>query len=83
MGKTSEAKIKINSVEQVYKFVEITGKQDFPVDVHSIDRHYTLDGKSLMGLFSLDLSKPIIVSVKQTSEEADRYFDEISQFIVS
>ena len=53
-------KIVIDTIPKVKDFVQQTAKFLYEVDVSS-DNH-TVDGKSLMGLLSLDLSKPVAVS---------------------
>lgn len=57
--------VSINSVEKVKSFVQITSGFDFEADLVS-DR-YVVDAKSIMGIFSLDLGKPI--ELKVCSEE--------------
>lgn len=55
-----ELKISLNTIEKVKKFVNIVSKYDsneIPMDLVS-DR-YIVDAKSIMGIFSLDLSKDI------------------------
>lgn len=54
-------KILINTIPKVKKFCDAAQKFMHDVDITS-DR-YKVDGKSIMGLFSLDLSKPINVNV--------------------
>ena len=49
--------IMLSSIEAVKKFVSITTKYDFQINL-TTDK-YKIDAKSIMGVFSLDLSKPI------------------------
>ena len=79
----NEMQIKLSDIKDVYAFNKITSQQEFNVDVRSLDRHYCLDAKSLMGLFSLDLSQPVIVITAVTDERATKYFESISQFAQS
>ena len=60
-----EIKILLSSINDVKKFVNVVSKYDFDVDLTS-DR-YVVDAKSIMGIFSLDLSKPISVAVHSTA----------------
>ncbi|MBQ4631327.1 MAG: HPr family phosphocarrier protein [Clostridia bacterium] len=53
--------VKINSIGDVKNFVNIVGKYDFDIDL--ISDRYVVDAKSIMGIFSLDLTKPIKVEV--------------------
>ncbi len=54
-------KILINTIPKVKKFCNVA--QNFMHDVDITSDRYKVDGKSIMGLFSLDLSKPINVNV--------------------
>lgn len=68
-------KILINTVQKVKKFCSLSQRFMHDIDVTS-DR-YKVDGKSIMGLFSLDLSKPINVNVHcDDVEMAERLFKE-------
>lgn len=52
-------RININNIERVKAFVKACNKLD--CDVIVISGKYAVDGKSLMGIFSLDLSNDIMV----------------------
>jgi len=71
-------KIRLNTVGDIKDFVNIVTKYEFEVDLTS-DR-YVVDAKSIMGLYSLDLSKP--VEVKIYSDDCQAFLDEIKNFIV-
>jgi len=68
--------ISLPTVESVQKFVEQISPLEGNIDLLSGD--YVLDAKSLMGIFSLDLTKPIELIVEKDTEEAMRA---IGQFI--
>lgn len=68
----------INSINDVKDFVNSVSKYDFDVDLTS--GRYVVDAKSIMGIFSLDLSKPIKVEVH--SDSCDAFLNEIKRFIV-
>jgi len=70
--------IMLNSINDVKNFVNIVNKYDFDVDLTS--GRYVVDAKSIMGIFSLDLSKPIKVDIH--SENAQVLYDELVQFKV-
>ena len=70
--------IMLNSINDVKVFVNTVNRYDFDVDLTS--GRYIVDAKSIMGIFSLDLSKPIKVDVY--SEDADDFMEEIASFIV-
>ena len=73
--------VNLNRVEDVKEFVRIANIYDCGIDVCSQDRHFTVDGASLMGMFSLDLSKPVLVSVKDI-EAAESFKNDISKMIL-
>ena len=68
----------LKSINDVKDFVNVVNKYDFDVDLTS--GRYVVDAKSIMGIFSLDLSKPIKVEVH--ADECERFFDEIRSFVV-
>ena len=49
--------IKLGTINEVKEFVNIVTQ--FPYEVDLISGRYTIDAKSLMGIFSLDLTRPI------------------------
>lgn len=51
----------LKSIIDVKNFVNIVNEYDFDIDLES--GRYVVDAKSIMGIFSLDLSKPITMRV--------------------
>lgn len=70
--------IMLHSINHVKSFVNTVNKYDFDVDLTS--GRYVVDAKSIMGIFSLDLSKPIKVEVY--SDDVGRFMEEMKPFIV-
>ena len=70
--------VSLASINDVKSFVNIVSKYDFDVDL--ISGRYVVDAKSIMGIFSLDLSKPIDVEV--ITDDCDSFIDEIKPFTV-
>ena len=68
----------LSSINDVKDFVNIVSKYDFDVDLTS--GRYVVDAKSIMGIFSLDLSKPIKVEVHD--DNCDAFMKELERFIV-
>lgn len=58
---STEIKVKINRIDDVKRFVELTNKMPNVVDIAS--GRFVTDAKSIMGLFSMDLSKGLVVTV--------------------
>lgn len=72
------AKIKITEINDVKEFVSIVTRCPYDVDI--ISGRYAIDAKSIMGIFSLDLSKDL--ELKVHSDDCGEFLDEISRFIV-
>ena len=53
--------VQLKSINDVKEFVRIVN--DFPYDVDLASGRYIVDAKSIMGIFSLDLAKPIDVEI--------------------
>lgn len=54
-------KISLNSIDKVKAFVNDVTKFDSDFDL--VSGRYVIDAKSIMGIFSLDLSKPIDLNI--------------------
>lgn len=61
--------ISLNSIDKVKAFVNTVTQFDYDFDL--ISGRYTIDAKSIMGIFSLDLSKPIDLAIHVENDEAD------------
>ena len=68
------AKISLNSIDKVKAFVNEISKFDCDFDL--VSGRYVIDAKSIMGIFSLDLSKPINLNI-----HADAGLDEILEIL--
>ena len=53
--------ISLNSIDKVKSFVNTINMMDCDFDL--ISGRYVIDAKSIMGIFSLDLSKPIDLAI--------------------
>ena len=69
--------IMLHSINDVKSFVNSVNKYDFDVDLTS--GRYVVDAKSIMGIFSLDLSKPITLEVH--SDDCDALVEELKPYI--
>lgn len=70
--------IRLSTIADVRDFVDIVAKTDADIDLQS--GRYVVDGKSIMGIFSLDLLAPITLTVH--SDEADEVLARLERFIV-
>ena len=59
--------VKIVSMQDADKFNKLCSKFDCDMDLQS--GKYYVDAKSIMGIFSLDLSKPLILNADTDDEE--------------
>ena len=66
--------ISLNSIDKVKSFVNDITKFDYDFDL--ISGRYVIDAKSIMGIFSLGLSKPIDLNI-----HADAGLDEILEIL--
>lgn len=70
--------IMLNTINDVKEFVNIVMRYDFEIDL--VSGRYAIDAKSIMGIFSLDLSKPMRMDIHTI--EAGKLIDEIKKFMV-
>ena len=70
--------MKLDSIDKVKEFVHVVQNFDLPIDMTS--GRYVIDAKSIMGIFSLDLRKPVVVVTYENSEESEAMFDSIVKF---
>ena len=69
--------IKLSLAENVKSFVNIINKYPYDVDLRA-GRH-VVDAKSILGIFSLDLSKPITMEIY--AEACDDLLADIEPFM--
>lgn len=72
--------IKLNSIDDVKEFCAMTNNCKFDVDV--LSGRYAVDAKSIMGIFSLDLTKEVEMVVHANDDESEDFFDGIKKFVV-
>ena len=71
-------KVMLATIDDVKNFVGSVMKAEYDVDLNS--GRYSIDTKSIMGIFSLDLSMPI--ELVAHTDDATALFADIKQFIV-
>ena len=74
--KMKELKIKLTNVKDIRDFVNQVILVDYEVDL--VQGRYTIDAKSIMGIFSLDLLSTITLVAH--SENTDAFFASIARF---
>ena len=71
-------KIELGMAESVKKFVTVVNKYPYEIDLRS--GRFLIDAKSLLGIFSLDLSKPVIMEVHD--DNCEDLLENLKEFIV-
>lgn len=73
-------KISLNTIEKVKSFVNDIARYDYDFDL--VSGRYTIDAKSIMGIFSLDLTKDITLNILATGDAADSIIEQLAPYIV-
>lgn len=71
--------ISLNSIDKVKSFVNDISRFNYDFDL--ISGRYVIDAKSIMGIFSLDLSKPIQLNI-HAEEDADAIVEALKPYII-
>ena len=71
--------ISLNSIDKVKAFVNEIGRFDCDFDL--VSGRYVIDAKSIMGIFSLDLSKPIDLNIHADGSSLDYVLGKIQYYI--
>lgn len=69
--------ISLTQVSQVQKFVNTVNK--YPFDVDMVSGRYTINAKSLLGIYSLDLNRPLQVLIY--SDDCEDLKAELREFM--
>lgn len=69
-------KISLELAQRVKEFVNVT--QEFPYEILLKSGRYIVDAKSILGIFSLDLSQPITVEVY--NDDCDDLMEKLKKF---
>ena len=72
--------ISLNSIDKVKSFVNAITQFDYDFDL--ISGRYVIDAKSIMGIFSLDLSKPIDLAI-HAEEELEAILEVIKPYLAA
>lgn len=69
--------ISLTQVSQVQQFVNVVSK--VPYDVDMVSGRYTINAKSLLGIYSLDLNRPL--QVVMYSDDCEDLKKELAKFM--
>lgn len=67
----------LNNFEEVKRFVDLANTKDY--DIELMSGKYIVNAKSIMGVFSLDLTKPVVMAAH--CENVAELSRQIKQFI--
>ena len=73
------AQISLNSIDKVKSFVNDITRFDYDFDL--VSGRYVIDAKSIMGIFSLDLSKPIDLNI-HAEEDIEEVLSVLKPYII-
>ena len=73
-------KISLNSIDKVKAFVNEISKFDCDFDL--VSGRYVIDAKSIMGIFSLDLSKPINLNIHAEGAALDAILAVVQAYVI-
>ena len=71
--------ISLNSIDKVKSFVIDITKFDYDFDL--VSGRYVIDAKSIMGIFSLDLSRPIDLNI-HAEENVDEVLETLKPYMI-
>jgi phosphocarrier protein HPr len=71
-------KVNLSKITDVSKFVNTVVQ--IPIDIDLVSGRYTVDAKSIMGILSLDLSKPVNIVFREKISASD--YEKLKSFIV-
>ena len=72
--------ISLNSIDKVKSFVNDINRFDCDFDL--VSGRYVIDAKSIMGIFSLDLSKAITLNIHSDDANIEPIMDVITKYLV-
>lgn len=72
--------VHLSTIEEVKDFVCTASLQ--ACDIHAVSDTYTCDAKSILGLFTLDLSQPILIQYRGSDASADEFCGQIEKYTV-
>lgn len=81
MVKRNEYILNLSTIEKAKKFNSIA--LSFEEDIDLIKGRYVLDAKSILGIFSIDISNPVNVKIHTDNDKvSEKFYKSILEFIV-
>jgi len=73
-------RVLLDKVDHVKNFVNTTARCEADIDL--VVGRYIIDAKSIMGIFSVDLTKPVELQIHADGETADEILEQLREYIV-
>ena len=74
-----EEKIRLDSINDVKQFVQTLTQYDDEFEL--VSNKYVVDAKSILGIFSIDLSQPVLLRIHAEGEKKDCILNEIQKYL--
>ncbi|MDR3765599.1 MAG: HPr family phosphocarrier protein [Butyricicoccus sp.] len=74
-------KVQLDSIDKVKRFVNQVSCLDCELDL--VSGRYVVDAKSIMGIFSIDLSQPIELRIHDGTEKPEHVVELLKDYIVT
>lgn len=75
-----EISISLHSIDRVKEFVQMLLPFDGEFEV--LSGKYVVDAKSILGLFSVNLSQPVVLRIDTSEEQMERVLTEVQKYCV-
>lgn len=75
-----EVQIRLENIDKVKNFVSAVSEFNEELDI--IRERYVINAKSILGIFSLDLSKPLHFRVHAGEERAEEILEAVKEYII-
>lgn len=74
-------KVSVNTLDKVKRFVNLTNQCDVDMDI--VSGTLLIDAKSIMGIFSMDLTRSMILQIHESDEDKlEKYKIMFEEFII-
>lgn len=73
------SKIRLTDIDSVKKFVNIVTQMDTDIDLAA--GRFVVDAKSILGIFSIDLSQPIELRIHADQQEGDSILRQLTDYL--
>lgn len=75
----ADMEVTINNIDKVRKFVDIVSRFDCDIDL--VSGHTMVDAKSILGIFSLNIMKPMTMIIRDNAENAEVIKNSLKEYV--